>query len=104
MKLRQEIKATLDKLPDERLPSLADYVKFLARRPINLPAAAADKATGIVPAANSGNSTRAGVSSNRSKSPRCSRPIEDLVKELSPVAYEGHRDLVKDRRIGKEIW
>jgi len=32
--LRREIKKAVDKLPDERLESLADYVQFLSRSSI----------------------------------------------------------------------
>jgi len=31
LKLRQEIKKAVDRLPTDRLPSVADYVNFLAR-------------------------------------------------------------------------
>lgn len=44
VKLRTEIKKVIDRLPPERLESLADYVSYLARPTIGQRIAAADKA------------------------------------------------------------
>jgi hypothetical protein len=44
VQLRREIKKAVDKLPPERLASLADYVSFLARPSLNGRLAAAEKA------------------------------------------------------------
>ena len=43
--LRREIKKAVDKLPPERLASLADYVHFLTRPPLEQRVAAAERAT-----------------------------------------------------------
>ncbi len=42
--LRREIKKAVDRLPPERLASLADYVQFLTRPPLELRVAAAERA------------------------------------------------------------
>ncbi len=42
--LRREIKKVVDRLPPERLASLADYVEFLNRPPLIQRIKAADKA------------------------------------------------------------
>ena len=44
LKLRQEIKKAVDRLPNERLPSLADYVHFLTRPSLPSRVAEAEKA------------------------------------------------------------
>lgn len=44
IKLRREIKKVVDRLPPERLNSLADYVNFLNRPPIEERVAAAERA------------------------------------------------------------
>ncbi len=41
--IRREIKKAVDQLPPERLPSLADYVQFLARPSLEQRLAAAEK-------------------------------------------------------------
>jgi hypothetical protein len=43
-KLRSQIKKDIDRMPIERLPSLADYVQFLTRAPIERRIAEAEKA------------------------------------------------------------
>jgi hypothetical protein len=42
--LRREIKKPVDRLPPERLASLADYVHFLTRPPLEQRLAAAERA------------------------------------------------------------
>jgi hypothetical protein len=44
LKLRREIKKAVDRLPTERLASLADYVQFLTRPPLPQRLAEAEKA------------------------------------------------------------
>ena len=44
VQLRREIKKAVDKLPPERLTSLADYVEFLNRPSLTRRLAAAEKA------------------------------------------------------------
>jgi hypothetical protein len=44
IKLRREIKKAVDRLPDERLESLADYVSFLNRPPLLLRLKEAERA------------------------------------------------------------
>jgi hypothetical protein len=44
VKLRREIKKAIDRLPPERLESLADYVSFLNRPPLARRLADAEKA------------------------------------------------------------
>jgi hypothetical protein len=44
LKLRQEIKKAVDRLPNERLASLADYVHFLTRPSLPRRLAEAEKA------------------------------------------------------------
>ena len=44
VKLRREIKKVVDRLPPERLASLADYVDFLNRAPLVRRLAEAEKA------------------------------------------------------------
>jgi hypothetical protein len=44
LKLRQEIKKAVDRLPSQRLASLADYVQFLTRPPLPSRLADAEKA------------------------------------------------------------
>ena len=44
VELRREIKKAVDRLPPERLASLADYVHFLTRPPLEQRVAAAERA------------------------------------------------------------
>jgi hypothetical protein len=44
VQLRREIKKAVDRLPAERLASLADYVHFLTRPPLERRLAAAERA------------------------------------------------------------
>jgi hypothetical protein len=47
VELRREIKKVVDKLPPERLESLADYVHFLTRPALGERLAAAEKAIAV---------------------------------------------------------
>ena len=44
VKLRREIKKAVDRLPPERLESVADYIAFLNRPPLQIRIAEAEKA------------------------------------------------------------